>query len=98
MRVSACCRRARRGRYVWLGRLGPVAVSGLGWPVVSEGGCGGVGGAKDLLPIEGEAVSAHPETGASDAEDSGRPPGPVGHGGAEADASALELLVAGGNS
>ena len=57
-----------------------MAAGGLGWRVVSEGGCGGVGGAKELLPVEVEAVSAHPETGAGDAEDGGRPPCPVGDG------------------
>jgi hypothetical protein len=57
-----------------------------------------VGGAEKLLLVEGEAVSADPEAGASDAEDGGRLPGPVGYGGAEPDASVLEFLVTGGNS
>src|SRR5215470_13456084 len=80
-----------------LGGLGSVAAGGLGWRVVSEGGCGGVGGAKELLPVEVEAVSADPETGAGDADDGGRSPGPVDDGGAEPDAAVLEFLVAGGN-
>src|SRR6266496_675959 len=71
---------------------------GLGWRAVSEGGRGGLRGAEDFVPVEGEAASAHPKTRARDADDGGRPAGPVVHCGAEADATALELLVTDGNS
>jgi hypothetical protein len=88
---------SRRGCRVGLGRLGSGAGGGR-CGVVSEGDGGGACRAEHFVPVEGEAVSAHSEAGAGDADDGDQPAGPVVHGGAEADATEFELLVAGGNS